>query len=215
MSHISADTHRTSYKLSFERCHSISEPMRLAMDAVANVSYVELSSQQFDFGLDKPVTFAAYSEGASIHFDQLPVIMVAARLDGRDVVVMLYERDGGYVGGVVGASFQAATALHRYCNFNTAAFEWVDEGITGSAPGALLDLYADDAECIAGIDISGVTAAVHHNRAYVSNEHRPQALVDLIEARAEGRIAGIEQEVTNARRECAFAAVVASVEAAA
>lgn len=199
MGYITTDSRRSQYKLGFDRRRLLPERMRSTMRSVAIAPYVELASREWDFGLDKSVMFASYSECGTIQADQLPTSMIAARLDERDVVVMLYDRGPAYIAGVFGASLQAAAALYRYLNYNWLSLGWDEDGSIGDAPGALCDLYADDEACIAGVDIGADGAVIYHNRVYATNDRRPQAIVDLIQARAGGRMADIEIEVMDAR----------------
>jgi hypothetical protein len=198
MGYIATNQGRTQYKLGFNRRGRISDRMRAGVAVALDAGYVALASELYDFGLDRPVRFASHSEAPRIEADELPTELLALRVGNRDVIVLLYESEGVYT-GVMGASYQVSAALNRYMAYNWLSLDWVADGSVGDAPAALRVLYADDIECIAGVDIDMTIALVHANRAFVDNESRPQFLRDLIAARAKGRLADLEMAVTNAR----------------
>ncbi len=205
MGYIATNPARTVHKLGFLRRSTVTDSMRAGLAAAISADYVTLASRVYDLGLDRMVQFASYTEGPRIQAAQLPMHVIAARVGQRDVVVLVYDGLNDHYVATLGASFQASNALARYLNYNWLNHDWIADGTIGDAPGALHDLYTDNLECIAGVDIDIHSVTVHANRAYADQASRPRALQELIDARSRNEIPEMEMAVADARFACVMA----------
>jgi hypothetical protein len=201
MAYLATDKNRSRFGLQLEQRQPLTAAMRSAIGAVLESGYVELVTSEFDFGLDRPVSFAAFSDDAAIQADVLPAYIVAARVNGRDVVVHVHDtgHKAAYV-ATIGASFQQSQALNRYLSYSFARLNWVDAACAEVPRGALRTLYCDDGiDCIAGVDINGSELLIYANRGYTDRGSKPRSLNDLIDAHTAGGMQALAQEVFQTR----------------
>ena len=208
MGYISMNTDHTVFKVGFGRRVRIPDSMRSAIATVLDAPYVDLCSQHYDFGLSKPVGFAAERELGAVVSTQLPVIVIAACVARRDVILMLYEFEHVYV-ATMGESFESADSLDLFMRYGADKLNQVSRDGIFEAEGRLLTLYADDERCIAGVDIDVTVATFHENRRFSKDADYPRALLDVLHARALGAQQELEEEMAQARFDHTIAAVPA------
>ncbi len=200
MGYIATDRTRSRVGLQLEQRKPLTPAMRVILAEVMETDYVKLVTSEYDFGLGRPVVFAAFHDDAAIQAELLPSHIIAARVECRDVVVHVHDVGGDTYVATMGASFQHLSALNRFLSYSFTKVEWVDE-TSGKAPeGALDTLFCDDGlDCVAGVDISGSELLVHSNRGYSSRGAKPRSLNDLIDASAASRVKELQFDVFQVR----------------